>query len=85
MLILLKEYQQGMSTLREVVDSLEGSLNALEERLPDSFYTEWFTHWENLEQIVAMGTEHNRREIALEEVMALQSLLSQYVTSSRFD
>lgn len=81
MLTFLKDYQQGMRSLRGVVDSLEGSLNALEERLPDSFYTEWYAHWGDLEQIAAMGTEHKHREVVLEKVKALESLLSQYVES----
>jgi hypothetical protein len=76
-LTLLGEYRRGTANLRYLVNGLEGSLNALEEELPETFYTQWYIHWGGLEQILAAGTERKRRMEILEEVEALEALLSQ--------
>ena len=79
MLTLLGEYQRGIANLRYLVDGLEGSLNAVEEELPEAFYTQWYIHWGGLEQILAAGTERKHRMEILEEVKMLEALLSQYL------
>lgn len=75
---LLNEYQQGrIVSLRYLVDGLEGNLKALEEELPETFYTQWYIHWGGLEQILAAGTQQERRMEILKEIEALETLLSQ--------
>jgi hypothetical protein len=82
MRIQLEEYLQRPTDLAGLVDSLEGALDALEERLPDSFYTDWFDHWGNLEQIRASGTQEDRRGEVVEEVSGLVALLNEEIVPS---
>ena len=48
-------YLESKITLRELVEHLEHSLNALEEKLPEAFYPNWNEHWGNLEIELAMS------------------------------
>ena len=82
MIALLNEYQQGVVSLRYLVDGLEGSLNTLEEKLPETFYTQWYIHWGGLEQILAAGTREKRHAVVLEDVESLKALLLQFTGES---
>jgi hypothetical protein len=58
-MITIKNYNDNNQSLRKIVDDLEGSVNAIEEKLSNKFYSNWQTHWGNLEIILAMGFEKN--------------------------
>lgn len=83
---LLEEYRTGKSgNLRGLVDGLEGSLNTLEEELPEDSYLKWYYHWGGLEQVLAAGTEDKRRAEILHDLDALETLLLQYLEDEQTD
>ena len=72
----LKQYRNDEKlSLRWLVRGLEASLDTLEEKLPDEFYTAWYVHWGNLEQILAAGIAETHRTDVTENVAALETLL----------
>jgi hypothetical protein len=78
MITLLDDYKEGRCNLRTLVDGLEGGLNAIEEKMPETFQKSWYVHWGGLEQILAMGTEKARQKEILEDIEALMALLSKF-------
>ena len=78
MITLLDDYKEGRCNLRTLVDGLEGGLNAMEEKMPETFQKYWYVHWGGLEQILAMGTEKARQKEILEDIEALRVLLSKF-------
>lgn len=81
---LLDKYQAGSIGLRTLVDGLEGNINALEEKMPDAFTTQWSIHWGRLEIILAAGTERERQEEIFEAIEALRELLSKSKSELRY-
>jgi hypothetical protein len=79
MATMLQEFKKRKVNLRALVDGLEGSINALEEKLPDSFYTKWYSHWGSLEQYLATGSEKQFKKEIIMEVEALEGLLDEVV------
>jgi len=47
--------------------------------LPESFYSSWFNHWGELEQYLAVGNEKKFRKEIIENIEALEGLLSNIV------
>ena len=77
---LLDQYSRKTLSLRSLVDGLELNLNTLEERLPEKFYSDWYTHWGTLEVALAMSveglrTEDESRAQVLKAVEALDHLI----------
>ena len=80
MIASIRDYKSGESTtLRGLVDNLEGGLNALEEEMPEYFRLTWYLHWGGLEQVLAAGTEEKRRPEILQDLNALEILLTTYL------
>lgn len=77
MLSLLKGYREGDVSLTYLVSSLEGSLSALDEKLPRTFYDPWYEHWGELETYLALGIEKERKAEILKEVEALDTQIKQ--------
>jgi hypothetical protein len=77
MQFLLREYREGDISLAHLVGSLEGSLSALEEKLPHIFYDTWYEHWGELETYLALGIEEEREAEILKEVEALSTQIKQ--------
>ena len=74
-LSLIEDYQNSKTGLSQLVGALEGSLNALEEQLPEAFYKEWYDHWGNLDVAVALGVEAKNQEEILEEIRLLEEII----------
>jgi hypothetical protein len=77
MLSLLTGYREGDVIFTHLVRSLEGSLSALEEKLPRTFYDTWYEHWGELETYLAIGIEKERKAEILKEIEALDTLIKQ--------
>ncbi len=82
MVLMLTDYRDGRLNLRYLIDSLEGSLTSIEEKMPDDFLKGFYEHWGNLEQWLALGLEEERRQEILTEVKSLEKFLSNYVTAN---
>ena len=80
---LLEAHSADKMELRELVDSLEWSLNAVEERLPSDFYSAWYDAWGTLEQVLALGTEVNRAGEISHAITALAAALGEQIEASR--
>jgi hypothetical protein len=80
MLLILKQYKENEISLSYLVNSLEGSLSALEESLPASFYDLWYEHWGELETYLALGIEKERESEILEEIKLLEIHINQILT-----
>lgn len=92
MLSLLEDYQTGRLGLRHLVDGLEGSFNALNEKLPDGFYIDWHLYWDRLEEKLALSSDEPQgeelyRTKALDLVAEFKPKLAQLLStdSSRTD
>ena len=81
MLSLLTKYKEGEVTLSFLVNSLEGSLSTLEEKLPGDFYAAWYKHWGELETYLALNLAKERKAEVLEEVETLITQLKQSLKS----
>lgn len=79
MLSLLNQFKKGEVALSHLVNSLEGSLSALEEELPRAFYSGWYEHWGELETYLALDLEKERSLDILKEIEALDVLIKQYL------
>jgi hypothetical protein len=80
LIALLQDYEAEKSSLRRLVDGLEGGLQAIEEPLPQDFYDEWYKYWGGLEIVLATGTESESTEKIRGKIQALHILLSRYAS-----
>jgi hypothetical protein len=78
MINLLEDHLEEKSNLTILVNGLEGCMNAIEEKMPETFQTHWYIHWAELETILAMGTEIVRQKEIFEEINAFKDFLSNY-------
>ncbi len=76
MISLINRYRKEENlNLLSLVNSLEGSLSAVEEKLPQSFYDNWYKCWGGLEMYLAMGLENDRKREILENLARLERLV----------
>jgi hypothetical protein len=73
-------YKKNEVGLRYLVDSLEGSINALEEELPKEFYNDWFNSWVPLELFLALGKETINKEKIIIELERLHNLVTKLLS-----
>lgn len=78
-LVLINDYKNNKINLKRLVDSLEGSLNSIEEKIPDEFTKLWYLHWGNLEIILALGIEIQSKEEILNELEKLEKIIQDYL------
>ena len=74
-LALINDYREQNIGLRYLVDSLEGTILSLEERLPERFYTIWDKSWSQLEIALALEQESVYRNVIQQELSNLEILL----------
>jgi hypothetical protein len=79
LLIFIDEYKNCKISLRQLVSALEGSINALEENLPQEFYCLWYRHWGTLDTALALGVEIKNKKEILEELEELRKLVEKQV------
>jgi hypothetical protein len=75
-LSLMKDYKNSSISLQQLVEALEGSLKALDERLSEAFYREWYNHFVNLDVAVALGIEKMNKEDILNDVNQLEKIIN---------
>ena len=76
----IDNYRNGLISLKKLVNSLEGSLNALEEKLPKEFYESWFSFWGDLETVVALGNELQTHEDVNRDIESLEEIISKVLS-----
>lgn len=72
---IIRDNKNGNCTLAILVNGLEGSFTAREEKMPNEFITKWFIHWRGLEQIFAAGSEQAIKTEIKEDIRGLEDLL----------
>ncbi len=77
----IADYRQGKLSLNELVSSLEGSINALEEQLPEQFYQNWDKSWSELEIALVLDKEELYSDVIHSELIKLESLIVNIVQS----
>ncbi len=74
-LTLIINYRRNEISLESLVNSLEGSINALEEKMPEEFYKSWYAFWENLETAVALDIESQAKKEIFEDLQDLEKII----------
>jgi hypothetical protein len=90
MLSLLRDFQQKQISLHYLVDGLEGTYNAIEQKLPKAFDLKWYEHWGALETILAvtvegLSTEQQNESAIAVECHALELLIRAYLSAAPID
>ena len=79
-LSLINSYRNRDTGLSYLVRSLEGSLNALEEKMPEEFYNSWFSFWGDLETILALGTEAQAQKDIIDDLEGLEKIINKQLS-----
>jgi hypothetical protein len=82
-LLLLSNYRLGETNLAYLVDSLDGSLGALEEKLPDEWRDRWSRKMIELDTYRALGLEMERKSDILENLKQLTRLIQEINNSEK--
>lgn len=82
MIKIIEDYKTGNLNLRYLVDGLEGSISALEEKIPENFSKQWYDHWGALEEWLSLKLEEERKEKILQEIDSLEQLITNYIVDS---
>jgi hypothetical protein len=72
----MNDYKRNNISLGQLVNSLEGSINALEEKLPEEFYKIWYSYWGNLEITLALGIEIQAQNDISEDLEELEKIIT---------
>ena len=76
---LINDYREKQIGLGYLVDSWEGTLDSLEERMPEEFYNVWFEAWGELEVVLALQEEASQQDQIQRGLKGLEKLLSEVV------
>jgi hypothetical protein len=79
-LIIIKRYRNNEIGLAYLVNSLEGSLTALEEQMPEEFLEKWFSYWGDLEIILSLEEEKQAQNAIYNDLQGLENLISGLLT-----
>ncbi len=82
MLLLFDDFELKTISLERLVDGLEFSLKALEEKLPKDFYLQWYEHWGDLETVNALLSVKMATHDPKQSVDSLRKLISKYIDSN---
>ena len=75
---LISSYRKNDISLGQLVVLMEGSLNALEEKMPEEFYKLWYFHWGNLETALALGIESQAQKEITEDLEDLEKVINSF-------
>ena len=75
--ILISKYRDGEINLSYLIDSLEGSINALEEKLPFDWNEKWVMNMIELETYLALRLETEGKLEILETLVELDQLIQE--------
>ena len=81
MLSFLDAYEEDRIGLDQLISDLEGSLNVLEERLPPTFSENWYGHLLELDTILALDEEQERRGQIASAIGEMKRLLMEIIDS----
>jgi hypothetical protein len=73
--ILISKYRDGEVNLSYLIDSLEGSINALEEKLPFDWKEKWVRNMIELDTYLALRLETEQKSEILETLVELDQLI----------
>lgn len=79
-LMLISNYRRDEIIPGQLVSGLEGSINTLEKKMSEEFYSAWYNHWGNLEIVLALGTEAQYRKEIFEDLKELEKIISNQLT-----
>jgi wobble nucleotide-excising tRNase len=79
-LSVIHSYRRNDISLGQLVSSLEGSLNALEEKMPEEFYSLWYSYWGNLETALALGIESQAQKEISEDLDVLEKTINKQLS-----
>lgn len=82
-LALINDYREQNIGLRYFVDSLEGTILSLEERMPESFYEIWDKSWSQLEIALALEEESLYQGEIQRELKNLETLLTEILPKQK--
>ena len=82
MVKIINQYKNGEVTLPYLVNSLEGSISAIEEPLSEAFKEIWYKHWGNLEIVLALNEEEGKRNDILADLDGLEVLIKQTINKT---
>lgn len=82
-LVLINYYREQNIGLRQLVDSLEGTILSLEERMPESFYAIWDESWSQLEIALALEQEAAYQDTIQQELNNLEKLISEILPKQK--
>jgi len=75
--ILTSKYRDEEICFSYLIDSLSGSIDALEEKLPSDWEDKWVTKMAELDTYLALGLETERKLDILEDLMQLDQLIQE--------
>lgn len=75
--LFLNKYRAGEITLSGLISVLEGSIDALEEKLPEEWMNKWIELVGNLEICSALGLESERKLSIIDNLRQLDLLILQ--------
>jgi hypothetical protein len=79
----IADYRAGNIGVKNLVDSLDGTLLSMEEPLPKEFVSKWEDAATNLEMIYALGKEGILKDEMMKEIDALQALISDFIMNQK--
>jgi hypothetical protein len=77
MLFQISKYRLGEIRLDILIDSLSGSIDALEEKLPSEWKDSWTIQIVNLDTYLALGLEEGKKSDILEDLNQLDELIKE--------
>jgi hypothetical protein len=60
--LIIRDYELGKTNLTYLIDSLDGSISALEEKLSSNFYANWTRPMLTLDTFLALDLEKSEKE-----------------------
>lgn len=77
--LIVEDFERGEHSLAYTVAALEGSLRAIEEKLPQTFMKNWYEHWGSLEEINA--TQNSDGSGAVDPIQYARALKAEIESS----
>lgn len=78
-LLLIKKYESGDIELNYLLDSLDGSLNALEENIPSGWKDRWLREIIELDTYCALGIEMGKKLEIQDNLQELTLLINEII------
>jgi|WetSurMetagenome_2_1015567.scaffolds.fasta_scaffold144175_2 hypothetical protein len=82
MLFTISDYKNSKINLEQLANTLQGSLDAVDENFPEEFYKKWYEHWITIDTGIALSynARIQQRQIFFEEVAELEKIIKGYLS-----